>query len=874
MTRTLLFIILTLSFAPSFAGHIAGGEIFYVYKGPGATAGTDKYRITLRLFRECNPPIGGQPTAALPTQVWMAIFNNGAPTSQVGNTYIVNIDGPKQTLNISSPNPCISNPPEVCYEVGNFSFETDLPASANGYKVAFQTCCRTNNITNIGASSVGATYTADIPGTTVLANEKNTSAVFALKDTTLICKNSNFTLDFSATDTDGDSLSYSFCNAYNGGPTVNSANVTPSNPPYGSIPYQSAYTGFTPLGSQVSINAVTGIISGQSPAAGSYVVTVCVSEWRKGKLLSVHRKDFTLKIGDCALSAAQLKPDYISCDGYTLTFQNESSSPGNTSYTWSFGDAASGANNVSTLPVPTHTFTDTGKYALLLTVQNSLGCRDTAEAIVSVYPGFFPAFDVIGSCYQTPIQFNDRTTTNYGTVNKWKWDFSNNTNTNVDSVKNPRWQYSSPGTRRVTLIVGNSKGCIDTIDKDIIVNDVPLLTLPFKDTLICSIDTLALVAVGTGNFSWTPSTNIVNANTSTPLVFPKTTTRYIVTINESGCIKKDTVTVNVLDFITVDLGPDTTICLTDSLKFKTVSDALQYSWSPAATLNSSTTKSPVAFPTVNTTYHVKANLGKCPDEDSITVRVVPYPSANAGSDVQICFGDRVQLNGAMNGSAFSWSPISSLQNTATLGPIAAPRNTTSYILTVNDTLGCPKPWRDTVVVNVFPQVQAFAGRDTVVVANQPLQLNASGGSIYKWSPAVGISDPDVNNPVAVLGASVDTMRYVVKVTTTQGCTAEDDIKIIVFRTPPDIFVPSAFTPNSDGRNDLLRPKTVGIRLFHYFKVFNRWGQLVYNSTDLSSGWDGTVAGKHQTTGTFVYMTEGTDFMGNNVFRKGTVVLLK
>jgi gliding motility-associated-like protein len=232
------------------------------------------------------------------------------------------------------------------------------------------------------------------------------------------------------------------------------------------------------------------------------------------------------------------------------------------------------------------------------------------------------------------------------------------------------------------------------------------------------------------------------------------------------------------------------------------------------------------------------------------------------------------LNGAIVGSRFSWSPGNSLQNTTTLNPLAGPTSTTKYLLTVFDTLGCPKPVTDTVTVKVIPPIKAFAGNDTAIVANQPLQFNASGGSIYSWSPATGISNPNIANPTVTLSPSVDSITYRVRVSIEEGCFAIDDAKVLVFKTGPDIFVPSAFTPNNDGKNDLLQPIAVGVKNFNYFKVYNRWGQLVYNGSMLSRGWDGRVAGRDQATGTFVYVASAIDYLGNTITKKGTVVLIR
>jgi gliding motility-associated-like protein len=116
------------------------------------------------------------------------------------------------------------------------------------------------------------------------------------------------------------------------------------------------------------------------------------------------------------------------------------------------------------------------------------------------------------------------------------------------------------------------------------------------------------------------------------------------------------------------------------------------------------------------------------------------------------------------------------------------------------------------------------------------------------------------------------MTYTMNTSTIEGCFAVDTINVKVFKTQPDIFVPNAFAPY--GRNKLLRPVPVGISSFEYFRVFNRWGQLVYHTTEAGKGWDGTVNGKVQDGGTFVWMVQGKDYTGKTVSKKGTAVLIR
>ena len=137
-----------------------------------------------------------------------------------------------------------------------------------------------------------------------------------------------------------------------------------------------------------------------------------------------------------------------------------------------------------------------------------------------------------------------------------------------------------------------------------------------------------------------------------------------------------------------------------------------------------------------------------------------------------------------------------------------------------------------------------------------------------------MNNPNISNPVVNLGTSIDTITYFVHVSTPEGCSANDALKVTVFKTQPEIFVPTAFTPNSDGRNDILKPILAGMKKLDYFRVYNRWGQLVYSTSEQGKGWDGTFSGREQASNTFVYMAQAIDYLDRKVFRKGTFVLIR
>jgi gliding motility-associated-like protein len=194
---------------------------------------------------------------------------------------------------------------------------------------------------------------------------------------------------------------------------------------------------------------------------------------------------------------------------------------------------------------------------------------------------------------------------------------------------------------------------------------------------------------------------------------------------------------------------------------------------------------------------------------------------------------------------------------------------------VVDVNGCNSLKKDEVIITVTRQAIVDAGRDTILAIGQPLQLNASdvnrAGLIrFEWQPYYGLNNPFIAGPVTVLDKDI---TYTIEARTAIGCLATDKIKIQVYKGP-DIYVPNAFTPNKDFKNDILKAIPVGIKDFHYFRIYDRWGSLVFSTTNAATGWDGRIKGTEQSTATFVWMAEGVDYRGNIVKRNGSVIVIK
>lgn len=165
---------------------------------------------------------------------------------------------------------------------------------------------------------------------------------------------------------------------------------------------------------------------------------------------------------------------------------------------------------------------------------------------------------------------------------------------------------------------------------------------------------------------------------------------------------------------------------------------------------------------------------------------------------------------------------------------------------------------------------AYAGRDSTILQGYPYQLQASGGINYSWSPPTGLDNPNIANPIAMLDNDI---TYILTASTDLGCATTDTLHLRVVKGP-EIYVPTAFTPNGDGRNDLFNIIPVGITEIMFFKILNRWGQVIYASKNTSRGWDGTWNGTPQPSGTYVWMVEGKTSTGSVLKKQGTLVLIR
>jgi gliding motility-associated-like protein len=177
------------------------------------------------------------------------------------------------------------------------------------------------------------------------------------------------------------------------------------------------------------------------------------------------------------------------------------------------------------------------------------------------------------------------------------------------------------------------------------------------------------------------------------------------------------------------------------------------------------------------------------------------------------------------------------------------------------------------VVTVFvskPTVNA--GGDAVLSDRESYQLLATASmGTYEWFPATSLSCIECLNPIA---SPVETTTYTITVTDSIGCIAIDEVIISVGCSEENLFIPNAFTPDNNGHNDLLLVRSSGTFHLNYFKIFDRWGKIIFETNDIGTGWDGSFKNKPLSPGVFLYLLEAECAGGILVRKEGNITLLR
>lgn len=479
------------------AAHIIGGDITYRCFNQGS------YRFTLKLYRDCfggGAPFDSAPGAPFAGTVTVYQGNSSVPMVINGSS---SVSLPPPVITHVQPNlsnPCLDPPDDVCVEEGVYTFDLDLPVSAQSYHIVYQRCCRNGTITNINnPGGTGETFYIQL--TPAAQQFCNDSPVFEDFPPIVICAGEPIDFDHSATDANGDVLVYELCRPFTGGgPNTQNATapggVAPDPdlpPPYTSVSFINPPFNFNfPLSADpaLAINANTGFMTGVPNGLGQYVVGVCVSEFRNGQLLGRVFRDFQFNVELCEFNVrADIAEDdtvhlqgqeYFvvnACGINSVNFENQSTQVSNiNSVLWEFDIA--GTIESSTQWSPTFDFPGVGTYygQLLLNPNVSSGsCSDTALIEVNVFPGINADFTFdYDTCRAGPVTFTDLSASGAGpgSIISWDWTFGDG---NLSTEQHPVHIYQIPGEMPVQLLIRDTNDCTGLRTKTVRYFPVPQL---------------------------------------------------------------------------------------------------------------------------------------------------------------------------------------------------------------------------------------------------------------------------------------------------------------------------------------------------------------------------------------------------------------
>jgi gliding motility-associated-like protein len=553
------------------------------------------------------------------------------------------------------------------------------------------------------------------------------------------------------------------------------------------------------------------------------------------------------------------------------------------SFIWDFND---GVTISSADSIIAHTYTRMGEYLPKMILKDPQGCqvpivgKDTIR-IFGVNANFGLSRQLV--CDSGLVHFRDSSISN-DLITNYHWTFGDGTSS---SVQHPTHWYGNTGIFPIQLIVTTRHQCKDTIR-----NLVPLRIVNTPITAIAG-DTAACVPAilnfsgllmnsDTSVLSW--QWNFGN-NTSSTLQQPNAVSysqagtynvRLILT-NAFNCADTAHYPVVVNPLPIVSANEDRVICRYQQTQLE-ATGAIRFNWSPVSALSCNNCASPVATPDSTEKFVVQGeNIYGCIARDSVLITVKQPFKVKTGKGDTLCKGDTYVMD-VSGAELYTWSPAIGLDDVTSAHPKARPDTTTLYRVVGRDDSDC---FRDTgyVRIIVYPYPLVNAGNDQTIIGGNSVTLSpviSKDVKQIKWMPTKWLSCYDCPSPVA---SPKQTTKFTVLVSNEGGCVARDDVSIFVVCAEGNLFMPNTFSPNGDGLNDVFYPRGKGIHALRNFRVFNRWGEVVFvqadlQANDIAKGWDGTFNGKLASQDVYVY-TIDVICENNFVFsHKGNVALVR
>ena len=529
-----------------------------------------------------------------------------------------------------------------------------------------------------------------------------------------------------------------------------------------------------------------------------------------------------------------------------------------TQFDWNYGDGNSAVN----IQNPTHTFTPYGNYTVQLIATSDIGCKDTIAKTIAMDTALtvdFKTAELI-TCQRKGVDFIDLTKGGVNNQNIWRIENNNFV------TKDKSYTFLGTGNFPVKLIVSN-RCYADSVTKNIQIRPRPNVNLG-RDTILCKNQTTLF----TVNPSLYDSIRWVTGAVANTQVANGSINPFKIKVYLDGCVAEDTVNVNAPKF-TLNFINDF-ICYNKAITFSNTSTVsygsiANYNWSFGDGQNINNVKNPTHTYTIfgpkNVQLITTGSAGGCADtltktilmDDSIAFNINPVPE-------DVCFGKTVQYTNQSTGgvnTTYVWS-----LNNANIQTSNIATYTHTFVgdnvIKLSATHRCGA---DSIKYNfvVLPLPKVNLGKDSIIMCPGELKtisINQQADSIF-WS--TGERDKDT--------IAIDGFTSPIKVEVyTKGCLAKDSVFV---STNCDIFIPTAFSPNSDGVNDLFNMMKNSIKSYS-LKIYNRWGELVFETNDLNNSWDGTYKGTPCQVDNYSYIASGTRFNNQSFYIKGIMTLLR
>lgn len=553
------------------------------------------------------------------------------------------------------------------------------------------------------------------------------------------------------------------------------------------------------------------------------------------------------------------------------------------SYTWDFSD---GNVDITQKNQTKHIY-DTGFFVPKLILMDSLGCKvsivgsDTVKIFNVTANATVSASE---ACDSALIKFTDISESRDVITHRF-WYFGDKDSADASHVSH---FYTATGNYNAKLIAVTKLGCRDTfnIGTPIIVHPSPEIKI-MGDTIACAFAPVNFKAknnsADTSGLQWNwKFNNGSSASGQTVSTSYNTGGNYLVSLiatSKSGCADTTSQKIKINSPPPVKAGADTSICQGSTYQLN-ASGALNYSWQGIG-LSCTNCQSPNVKIDSFATYVVTGRdaIG-CRASDSVSLKVIaPTPITVSGNDT-LCIGEKTQFS-ASGAATYQWYPSQYLDNANSASPVFTATTDTAITYRV---VGFAQKncFSDTgfVYVKTFPvpKMNFQSGEITLSVGSSVRLLSNSSSDItqWQWTPSIGLDNAGSANPVA---SPKQTVTYTCIASNGGGCVARDEVTVRVICKNTNVFIPNTFSPNGDGMNDLFYPRGTGLFTVKTFRIFNRWGQLVFerynvlpnNATD---GWNGTYNHKPLQSDVYVYMMEILCENGNVIPVKGNVTLLK